>query len=81
VVDRSGGGRLGAELSNQGIESRTHAEASDGGVPGSRAFVDAFRQRYRDKSGLRRVDGARKLRGIAIADVFCFRAVRVQVFA
>ena len=54
---------------------------TDGGVLGSRVFVDAFFQRYRDKFGPRRVDGARKLRGIAIADVFCLPALRVEVFA
>jgi hypothetical protein len=53
---------------------------TDGGVLGSRAFVDAIFQRYRDKFGSRRVDGARKLRGIAIADVFCLRVLRVEVF-
>ena len=53
---------------------------TDGGVLGSRGFVDAFFQSYRDKFGARRVDGARKLRGIAIGDVFCLRALRVEVF-
>ena len=54
---------------------------ADGGVQGSRAFVDVFFQRYRNTLGLRRVDGAGNLRGIAIAGVFCLRALRAKVFA
>jgi hypothetical protein len=52
----------------------------EGGSKGGKTGVGAFiLPPIPDRFGPRRVDGARKLRGIAIGDVFCLRPLRVEV--
>jgi REP element-mobilizing transposase RayT len=52
---------------------------TDGQVMGGRAFVNRFFERNRERFGPNRKDGARKLRGIAMGDVFSLRDLQVAV--
>jgi hypothetical protein len=52
---------------------------TDGQVMGGREFVNGFFERNRERFGPNRKDGARKLRGIAMGDVFSLRDLPVAV--
>ncbi len=51
----------------------------DGGVFGSRAFVDEIFRAYRDRFGPKRETGARRLRGVE-AELYALRDLRANVF-
>lgn len=53
---------------------------SDGGALGSREFVESIFLRNRNRFGLHRRSGARRLKGLADRDLFSLRALRVGVF-
>ena len=53
---------------------------SDGVALGSREFVDAMFQRFRDHFSIQRTTGARRMRGLE-PELFTARDLRVSVFA
>jgi REP element-mobilizing transposase RayT len=52
----------------------------DGVVFGSREFVEDLFRTFRDRFGPRRKDGARRMRGLAGAELFTLRDLRLDVF-
>jgi hypothetical protein len=53
---------------------------SEGGVLGSRAFVEEIFRRNRDRFGTRRKTGARKVKGLLGPSLFTVRDLRSAVF-
>lgn len=52
----------------------------DGAVLGSREFVEDLFRTYRERFGAKRKDGARRMRGLAGADLYTLRDLRLNVF-
>jgi hypothetical protein len=52
----------------------------DGAVFGGREFVEGIFRAYRDRFGPKRKTGARRLRGLAEAELFALRDLRKGVF-
>jgi hypothetical protein len=52
----------------------------DGAVFGSREYVEEVFRTFRDRFGAKRKEGARRMRGLAEAEFFTLRELRVNVF-
>jgi hypothetical protein len=52
----------------------------DGVVVGSKGFVEDVFRTYRTRFGMKRKDGARRMRGLANADLYALRDLRLEVF-
>ena len=52
----------------------------DGAVFGSREYVEEVFRTFRDRFGAKRKEGARRMRGLAEAELFTLRDLRVNVF-
>jgi len=74
--EMSGGGRLPLW---QALRCRVRYFC-DGGIFGSREFVDSAFERHRDRYGTRRETGARGMRGGQWGDLRVLRDLRVEVF-